>query len=160
MLDHATFSHLGAIETIRALTFGIEKRDPTRDKRVIEFCINLPENQWVRNGEERSFIRHAMKGYMPDKVRLNTTVRGRQAADWIQRIIPDWDKTWQEIATIGENELERKYLDIPLIKDTLEKNKTLKEDDDGLSGINLLIRALIFARFLRSMDKALMIFDL
>ena len=153
MLSEATFSHLGGIEEKLSLAYSVEKRDPTRDKRVIEFCINLPENQWVRDGEERRFIRHAMKGYMPDKVRLNTTVRGRQAADWIQRIVPAWTDIYREMETIGENELERKYLDIPKIKRVLAKNKELSTDDyNGEGGVRLLIRALIFTRFLRNLD--------
>ncbi|MDP4124822.1 MAG: asparagine synthase-related protein [Bacillota bacterium] len=154
MLVTSGFSHLGAIETKSTLAFGVEKRDPTRDKRVIEFCINLPENQWVRDGEERRFIRHAMKGYMPDMVRLNTTVRGRQAADWMQRIAPEWAAVYKEMETIGDNELERKYLDIPRIKRFLAANKELSPDDnDGTeSGVRLLIRALIFTRFLRSFE--------
>lgn len=150
MLSPAAFSHLGALETKISLAFGIEKRDPTRDKRVIEFCINLPEDQWVRDGNERRFIRCAMKGYMPDEVRLNTTVRGKQAADWCQRIMTEWNKTCEEIATIGKNELERKYLDIRKIKQFLSENKELKHNNDGSGGVRLLLRSLIFARFLRS----------
>jgi asparagine synthase (glutamine-hydrolysing) len=155
MLSASGFSHLGAIETKTSLAFGVEKRDPTRDKRVIEFCINLPENQWVRNGEERRFIRRAMEGYMPDMVRLNSTVRGKQAADWMQRIAPHWAEVYPEMETIGDNELERKYLDIPKIKRFLAENKELSPDDhDGTeSGVRLLIRALIFTRFLRSMAE-------
>ena len=58
--------------------------------------------------------------------------------------------------TIGDNELERKYLDIPRIKRFLAANKELSPDDnEGIeSGVRLLIRALIFTRFLRSMDKS------
>lgn len=155
MLGNSGFSHLGAIETKSSLAFGVEKRDPTRDKRVIEFCINLPENQWVRDGEERRFIRHVMEGYMPDMVRLNTTVRGRQAADWMQRIAPEWAEVYEEMETIGDNELEKKYLDIPRIKRFLAANKELSPDDnDGTeTGVRLLIRALIFTRFLRSFEE-------
>ena len=153
IMDVSAFSHLGAIETKIALAFGVEIRDPTRDKRLIEFCINLPENQWVRKGHERRLIRCAMKGHMPDKVRLNTTIRGKQAADWVQRIMPDWDKACEEIADIGSSERERKYLDIPRIQEFLNKNKELKYDDNGLSGVRLLIRALIFARFIKSFDS-------
>lgn len=154
MLATSGFSHLGAIETKSSLAYGVEKRDPTRDKRVIEFCINLPENQWVREGEERRFIRHAMEGYMPDMVRLNSTVRGKQAADWMQRIKPEWAEVYKEMETIGDNELERKYLDITKIKRFLAANKKLSPDDhDGTeSGVRLLIRALIFTRFLRSLE--------
>lgn len=92
---------------------------------------------------------------MPDMVRLNTTVRGRQAADWMQRIAPEWAEVYEEMETIGDNELEKKYLDIPRIKRFLAANKELSPDDnDGTeTGVRLLIRALIFTRFLRSFEE-------
>jgi asparagine synthase (glutamine-hydrolysing) len=155
MLNSHIFSHIGATATIQSLVTGIVKRDPTRDKRLIEFCINLPEDQWVRNGEERRFIRHAMKGYMPDKVRLNYSGRGRQDADWMQRITPEeWTEAYKEMETIGEGELERKYLDIPKLKRFLAKNKALSPDDhDGNeSGVKLLIQTLTFTKFLRNQE--------
>jgi len=90
---------------------------------------------------------------MPDMVRLNTTVRGRQAAGWMQRITPQWADAYPEMKTIGDKELERKYLDIPKIKHFLAENKELSPDDHDRTemGVRLLIRALIFTRFLRSM---------
>ena len=138
-----------------SLAYGMEMRDPTKDKRLIEFCFSLPQNQWARDGEDRRLIRRAMAGYMPDKVRLNSTVRGKQAADWMQRITPDeWAAAHAEMETIGDGELERKYLDVPRIKRILARNQTLSPDDhEGhKSGVILLIRALIFTRFLRSIS--------
>ncbi len=144
MLNTAAFSHIGCLETKLPMSMGITRRDPSRDKRVIEFCMNLPENQYVRDGAERRFIRQAMKGRMPDKIRLNTTVRGQQAADWQDRIEPDWQKTAEEIETIGVNPLEKRYLNIEKIKKhaALTKQKVAGNK-------RMLIRALIFSRFLR-----------
>jgi asparagine synthase (glutamine-hydrolysing) len=153
MLNPATFSHIGAMETKLSLAFGIEQRDPTRDKRLIEFCINLPEDKWLMGGVERGFIRSAMKGYMPDKVRLNSTIKGRQAADWVQRIIPAWNETRLDISKIGDTVSEQKYLDIPRIKNFLDENKNLNIEDDGLHGLKLLIRSLIFSRFLHCFEE-------
>jgi hypothetical protein len=83
---------------------------------------------------------------LSDKGRTNRVIRGKQAADWVQRIMPEWEKVREEIATIGDYELERKYLDIPRIKEFLKANQELRYDDDGnSSGVRLLIRALIFA---------------
>jgi len=149
ILNPRDLTYLGAVETKFSIEFGLVKRDPTRDKRVIEFCVNTPNNLWVRNGQERRLIRVAMKGILPDKIRLNTTVRGRQAADWMQRLIPDWHKAWQEIDTIGKYELERKYLDVPKIKDRLARNREIDSTVNDSFDIVFLIRALIFARFLR-----------
>jgi len=149
LLGSLCTGYLGANETKIAMAYGITRRDPTRDKRVIEFCMNIPEDQWVRDGLERRLIRVAMKGILPDKYRLNTTVRGKQAADWLQRIAPEWSQACEEIATIGDFKLERKYLDIAKIKDRLAKNRDINPDDKDNFDIWLLIRALIFARFLR-----------
>jgi asparagine synthase (glutamine-hydrolysing) len=153
VLGFSRFSRSGAEATKQSLLFGIAKQDPTWDKRLIDFCVNLPETQWVRGGEERRLIRHAMKGRMPEKVRLNI-VRGYQAADLIQRIVPEWAEAYKEMGTIGAGELERKYLDIPKLKRFLAENRELSADDhDGKSsGVQLLIRTLIFTRFLRSLD--------
>lgn len=150
LLRPAGFSHLGAMETKMPLHLGLVRRDPTRDKRLIEFCMNIPEDQWVRDGQDRRLIRRAMQGYLPDMIRLNTTVRGKQAADWMQRIAPQWEQIRTEIAAIGTGELERKYLDIDRIKNLLNKNQVLDTSKGNHADIRLMTRALIFTRFLRA----------
>lgn len=154
-LRQSTFSHLGAIENKLAMYSGVEESDPTCDKRIIDFCMNLPENQWVRDGKERRFIRLAMKDLIADKIRLNETIRGSQAADYIQRIIPQWEEIRKEMLTIGDNQIECKYLNIPLIKELLNKYEKIEYDTDGNKGIRLLFRALIFTRFLRRVSNNL-----
>ncbi|MGE5458830.1 MAG: asparagine synthase-related protein, partial [Methanobacterium sp.] len=150
LLCPAVFSHLATMETKIPLDLGMVRRDPTRDKRLIEFCMNIPENQWVRGGYERRLIRQAMQGYLPDMIRLNTTIRGQQAADWMQRILPHWGQITAEIAGIGENDLARKYLDIDRIKNLLNNNRVLDCSKGNNADIRLLLRALIFTRFLRA----------
>lgn len=150
LLNPAIFSHIGAVQAKLSMAYGVEQRDPTADKRLIEFCLNLPEKLWLRGDMQRGLIRSAMKGIIPDKLRLNLKYRGRQSADWVQRIIPDWDKARAEISKIGASSLEKKYLDIPRIREFLKKNHDLDYRDDGVHGLRLLLRALIFSRFLRN----------
>lgn len=154
LLNPAIFSHIGAVQSKLSLAYGIEQRDPTADKRLIEFCMNLPEKLWLRGGMQRGFLRCAMKGIMPDKVRLNVKYRGRQAADWVQRILPSWEETRAEISRIGDEALERKYLDITRIQQFLAENHDPDAKDDGVHGLRLLLRALIFSRFLRRSNGA------
>jgi len=59
---------------------ALDVRDPTLDKRVIEFCLAIPDTQFARHGQDRLLIRRAMQGLLPDTVRLNQRV-GIQAAD-------------------------------------------------------------------------------
>lgn len=149
MLDLATCSHCASITTKQSLAYRMALRDPTLDKRVLEFCLSLPENQYVRNGEERRFIRRAMRGIIPDKIRLNETVQGQQSADWLQRLIPYWQEVVAEVSRIGEQEIEWRYLDITRIKRSMAKmakpSAPMAEDYT----VHMLIRALIFSRFLK-----------
>ncbi len=149
LLSPAAFSHNSVITTKLGLANQVVLRDPTMDKRVIEFCLSVPENQYVRNGRERDLIRRAMAGIVPDKVLLNETVKGAQGADWAQRIENNWTELKDEISKTGSLEIEREYLDIAKIQETLNKHNTLDDAAAENFGIRVLVRTLIFSRFLR-----------
>lgn len=61
--------------------FGIDVRDPTSDRRVIELSLSIPEEQFIKDGVPRSLMRRAMRGIVPDVI-LDERRRGLQAADW------------------------------------------------------------------------------
>ncbi|HXG44121.1 MAG TPA: asparagine synthase-related protein [Gemmatimonadales bacterium] len=63
--------------------FGIETRDPTADRRVIEYCFAIPGSQYLRGGTDRWLVRRAMRGRVPDRV-LDRRTRGLQSADWTE----------------------------------------------------------------------------
>lgn len=75
-------SGLGARWQDNGAAFGLD----VRDQRVMEFCLGVPEDQFLREGRDRMLIRRAMQGYLPDAVRLNTR-RGLQAADLGYRLV-------------------------------------------------------------------------
>lgn len=147
------FSHLGVIVTKHSLASGVALRDPTMDKRVIDFCLSLPESQFVRKGWDRFLIRRAMTGILPDKVRQNDTVRGKQSADLAQRLQSSWPELALEIRNIGARDVERKYLDIAKIQGAVEKISILKDDAADDSNLLMLIRSMIFSRFLKYEDS-------
>jgi asparagine synthase (glutamine-hydrolysing) len=66
---------------------GVEMRDPTADARVLEYVLAVPDHIFMdpQTGIDRWLIREAMKGRLPDEVRLNRN-RGRQAADMVPRL--------------------------------------------------------------------------
>ena len=51
-----------------AAAFGIEPRYPFFDRRVIEFCLGLPEEQKFADGWPRVLLRRAMEGILPAEV--------------------------------------------------------------------------------------------
>lgn len=154
MVDEKAFSHISAMETKISLANKITIRDPSRDKRVIEFCLSVPAEQFVYNGCERLLIRRAMKGIIPDKIRMNIGKRGIQSADWLQRLKPCWQSIRRELEQLTESkdELVNKYIDLEKVKDELKKT------DEQLQAANeealtKLFTALIFYRFLLDYEK-------
>ena len=52
----------GTLGTKLSLRYSLWKRDPTNDLRVIQFCLSVPEEQYVQNGMDRALIRRSTKG--------------------------------------------------------------------------------------------------
>lgn len=71
--------------------FGIDHRDPTTDRRLIEFCWSLPSQAYLRGGNTRALARSALAPRLPDPV-INSQVRGLQAADWYMPLVEDRDR--------------------------------------------------------------------
>lgn len=150
--NYVFFTQAGSIETKLSLQHGITKRDPTRDKRVIEFCMSLPVNQFVCKGEERSIIRRALIGILPEKVRLNYKIRGKQAADFIQRLQPRWSDINKELDDIIKMDVAKQYFDVKKIKGTLDNIGKCPKDKD-IYEVQMLLICLVFIRFIKRVSK-------
>ncbi|RAS84370.1 asparagine synthetase B [Priestia endophytica] len=140
----------GAYTTKLSLRYGIWDRDPTNDLRVVRFCLSVPESQFVQNGQDRSLIRRAMKGYLPDDVRLNQRTRGIQGADGIQRMLPQWNGFIGELERALKDDYLSEYLNIDLLKESLENIRHEPSADQVFrNDFRILMRSLILYRFLQ-----------
>jgi asparagine synthase (glutamine-hydrolysing) len=99
--------------------YDLEVRDPTMDKRLMEFCLAIPIEQYRRNGQDRWLIRRAMEGLLPDQVRLNTR-RGLQAADLGHRFLATLPEVQTMMARLEQSELAREVLDLPKMNHVLQ----------------------------------------
>lgn len=61
--------------------WGLDVRDPTADRRLVEFCLCVPTEQFMRDGVPRALARLALADRLPAEV-LNFPLKGYQAADW------------------------------------------------------------------------------
>lgn len=61
--------------------WGIDKRDATVDRRLIEFCLSLPVDMLLKDGVRRPLARAALSDRLPPAV-LDEAGKGYQAADW------------------------------------------------------------------------------
>ena len=54
----------------RAATFHMEARHPFLDRRLVEFMLSIPQDQLYRDGQTKYILRNAMKGILPESVRM------------------------------------------------------------------------------------------
>ncbi|WP_209122927.1 asparagine synthase-related protein [Alkalihalobacillus sp. BA299] len=141
----------GVANTNLSLRYSLWDRDPTNDLRVIQFCLAIPDEQYVQEGMERSFLRRAIKNILPDKVRLNQKSRGIQGADVIHRMIPHWDIFIEELHQLANDPVVSEILNQDVIKSAILKvgkkpRPELVFNDD----FKILTRSLIVYRFIKS----------
>ncbi|MEO6581065.1 MAG: asparagine synthase-related protein [Sphingomicrobium sp.] len=62
---------------------GLDVRDPTADRRLIELCLSFPPDALVSGRTERPAYEDAFRDRLPPEV-LYSKKRGRQGADWFE----------------------------------------------------------------------------
>jgi asparagine synthase (glutamine-hydrolysing) len=61
--------------------WGVDVRDPTADRRLAEWCLSVPAEQFLHGGVPRSLARRAFRDRLPAAL-LDERRKGFQAADW------------------------------------------------------------------------------
>jgi asparagine synthase (glutamine-hydrolysing) len=150
------FSHLGSLETKMGMANGIINRDPTRDKNVLEFCSSIPWHQFVYEGKERYLVRKSMTGIIPDKIRCNYEVRGKQGADWVQRIVPIWTEIKDNLSVMLNDSTLEYYVDTSKLKQALnqvEDINTIELQHKNTMNIKTLFKCLVFYNYLKEVKS-------
>ncbi|WP_096435083.1 asparagine synthase-related protein [Alteribacter populi] len=148
--DLFAWNKSGVVGTKMSLRYSMWDRDPTNDLRVIRFCLSIPDEQYVNQGLERSFIRRATKNVLPDEVRLNQRSRGIQGADVIHRMASSWTSFKEELGQMCYDHRAAEFLNIKVIKNAISKMghhprpELIFEDE-----FKILTRSLIVFRFLK-----------
>jgi len=134
---------------------GVEVRDPTADVDVISYCFGVPPEQYLVEGIDRSLIRRAMWGLLPEKV-LTNRLSGLQAADWYEKLDSQRGELAGEVAALAESPLARRMIDLERLERALE-NWPVRDWHTGavFHEYNLaLTRGIANGRFLRWFESA------
>lgn len=99
--------------------YGLSIRDPTGDKRVIEYSLAVPIKEFVRGGVPRSLARRAFADRLPPQVAASK-LRGYQAADWHEGLDRARAEVEREIESISRCADVAEALDINWLKDTID----------------------------------------
>jgi asparagine synthase (glutamine-hydrolysing) len=129
--------------------FGVEERDPTADVDVVSFCLGAPPEQYLIEGIERSLIRRAMWGLLPETV-LTHRLSGLQSADWFEKFKRDKDRIAEDLATAEASPFARTALDFERLRKTIKAWPGRCDSLDVIYDYNLALgRAVAMGRFIK-----------
>jgi asparagine synthase (glutamine-hydrolysing) len=120
--------------------FGIDIRTPAFDRRLVEYCIGIPQDQYLRKGRDRWLIRRAMRGRLPDVVLANRK-SGAQSADWFSRLTRERDDIKAELKRLSTHPDVASIVDLERLNVILD-NWPDSEPSEYSSGVYPLFWAL------------------
>ncbi|MFZ3353072.1 MAG: asparagine synthase-related protein [Xanthobacteraceae bacterium] len=98
---------------------GVEVRDPTADIDVVAYCLGVPAEQYLVEGIDRSLIRRAMWGLLPEMV-LTNRLSGLQMPDWNERLENQRDQLARQVAEFSSSALVRRMIDVGRLENALK----------------------------------------
>jgi asparagine synthase (glutamine-hydrolysing) len=133
----------------------LDYRDPTFDRRVVEFCLTVPLEEFIRGGQMRSLARRAMVGRLPATT-LRRTMRGRQSADWYLNLEAVRGRMATELERLQGSPLASRMLDLARMRRLLENwpSSGFERPDVILSHHVTLTRGFSVGKFLLQYDPA------
>ena len=147
-------NELGDISAGQETLYGVARRDPTRYRPLLEFCLAIPPEQYLNRGRTRWLARRMLAGKIPAKV-VNERRKGLQSADWAARIRANRQAVLEELEWLENDPAIAGRLNLARLKQALE---TMPEDDRDIGTVQqktlslALIRGLTTARFIRFID--------
>ncbi len=76
---------MGTFVKATQLRWNIELRDPTADRNLVDFCLQVPLIEFLRGGHARALARRALADRLPGAV-LYARERGLQAPHWFDML--------------------------------------------------------------------------
>lgn len=141
---------------------GVDIRDPTADRRLLDFCLTIPEGFFIRDGRRASLFRDAMAGLLPDSM-LNHRTRGVQAADWYERMVASRDDIAAELERLRSSPMASRVLDLDRLRQLVadlpdaatppdQVAERLTNPDGAVAYRLALLRGLSVGRFIRMVE--------
>lgn len=93
----------------------VDYRDPTSDVRLLEFCLAVPTEQFLRDGIPRALARRALSDLLPKQV-LEERRSGLQVADWHEDLDAARDGVVEELDRLEACPSTATALDLPRLR--------------------------------------------
>lgn len=142
---------LGASNKAALGGWRIDQRDPTSDVRLVDYCLRVPSEYYLREGVPRWLARQALSDRLPAAV-LNETRKGYQSADWHERLSAARPMLPALMDALSTSPLASRTLDLGRMRDMVETwpSAGWASADTTLSYRRLFLRAISAGHFIRS----------
>ena len=129
--------------------WGIDKRDPTADVRLIEFCLCLPTEMLLNASARRPLARAALSDRLPPQV-LNAKGKGYQSSEWHVGLTRDLKRVEELITSIAKHPVAASVLDVERLKSMLRSWPEEGWESDRIIALyrNVFLQALTAGHFL------------
>jgi asparagine synthase (glutamine-hydrolysing) len=118
-LDFFARTDLGAFWRGIYVDTGVEHRDATADRRLVEFTLAVPDAEFLSGGNPRALARRALAPRLPAEI-LGETRRGVQAADWHEGAFAERAELAREVDRIAGCPAAAAVLDIASMRSRLD----------------------------------------
>lgn len=139
---------------LRTMT-GITSSDPFSDRRIFEFCLSLPDEQFLSKGVWRRLSRRAFADRLTPEIITNYR-RGAQNTDWYARLNPHRDVLEAQVERLERSSLASRILNVARIRELSRQWPTDPETltDNSVPFRVQLLRALHVGQFLDWTDSS------
>lgn len=127
----------------------VETRDPTHDRRLVEFTLQLPCEIFVHQGRPRSLAREMLRGRVPDEV-LDLRTRGIQGNDWQRAARASRNDFALEIERLQATPAVADLLDLPRMRNDLKRLDRSNDMNSIIALRGAFVRALGLGHFART----------
>ncbi len=135
--------------------WGIDRRDPLADKRLVEYCLCIPTEQYLAGGIPRSLAKRVLADRLPAAV-LNEQKKGYQAVDWHEGLTAARAEIAAELDRLAACAPAAKALDIERMRRLVENwpISGWEREDIMLPYRLALLRGISAGHFLRKASGA------
>jgi asparagine synthase (glutamine-hydrolysing) len=95
--------------------WGVDKRDPTADVRLIDFCLSLPLDMLMKGGVRRPLARAALSDRVAPAV-LDQRRKGYQSADWHVGLTRDRARIADLLEAMAADETASRLIDVDRLR--------------------------------------------
>lgn len=134
--------------------WGIDQRDPTSDRRLIELTLRIPERQFILNGECRSLARRVFSDRLPAAV-IGEQRRGLQSANWQLGVSNAHSAIGEELEALERNPQAREIIDLIRLREAHAAwpDADPMADETATLYRHAMLRALAAGHFLRKVGR-------